>query len=158
MKKQIKRISNRKYPPKKCAKSDCQLEFIPTDARQQYCCYQHRIDHNNDKRKILVAQDANLFKALKHNYNVLNKIINAPFYKKYSQVNLSVLEYENFDLKSFHKKEKLNNGNEVLIIYDLGLICLNTHAGYFKITKFKIYDYNLPNNESSRNIPDYSNE
>ena len=133
MKKTTKRISNRKYPQKKCAKADCQLQFIPKDARQQYCCSQHRIDHNNDKRKLLMAEDTNLIRAIKHNYAVLIKIKNAPFYIAHKQVNLSVLEYENFDLKAFHKKEKLDNGNEVLVFYKLGLICLNIEQQIFKI-------------------------
>ena len=52
-KKQLKRISNRTYPPKLCKKKDCNIEFIPTDGRQVYCNAQHRIDSNNDKRKAI---------------------------------------------------------------------------------------------------------
>ena len=29
------------------------MEFIPTDGRQVYCSSQHRIDSNNDKRKVI---------------------------------------------------------------------------------------------------------
>ena len=47
------RFSNRTYPPKLCKKQDCNTEFVPTDGRQVYCNAQHRIDSNNDKRKVI---------------------------------------------------------------------------------------------------------
>jgi hypothetical protein len=66
-----KRISNRTYPSKLCKKEGCYTEFIPTDGRQVYCCSQHRIDSNNDKRKIVDKFESEFIKAARNNKMVL---------------------------------------------------------------------------------------
>ena len=61
------RVSNRTYPPKLCKKPDCNFEFIPTDGRQVYCNAQHRIDSNNDKRKIIDKFESDFNKKARNN-------------------------------------------------------------------------------------------
>ncbi len=77
-----KRQSNRIYTLKKCAKPECEIEFNPTDARQIYCCRQHQIDSNNDKRKIITSHQADFDKKVKNNRKTLIKIYNNYLYKK----------------------------------------------------------------------------
>jgi len=65
------RNSKRRYPPKKC--KQCTEWFTPTDARQEYCCPQHRIDFNNDQRRIREAPVRSIADNLKKNELVLIK-------------------------------------------------------------------------------------
>jgi hypothetical protein len=95
------------------------------------------VDHNNDKRKLQTREDNNLIKSIKHNYNILKKILSAKFYENTKEISLSLLKYENYNFSAFHKKEKLINGNEVLVIYDLGLTCINVKEGIFSIINIK---------------------
>ena len=119
-----KGFSNRIYPPRICLQ--CKEKFTPTDARQVYCCEQHRIDFNNDKTKAILKYDKVLIKGIKHNYEVLSKIKNSPFYLQNGKFNRSLLDYEGFDFSQYHKKviNKQTNA-EILICYDLGIECTN---------------------------------
>jgi hypothetical protein len=70
MKKELKkRTSNRRYPIRTCKKPDCNEGFIPTDARQVYCSEQHRIDFNNDRRKLKELIDISFLKIVKKKQN-----------------------------------------------------------------------------------------
>lgn len=95
-----KRISNRRYPPRTCKKSDCGEVFIPTNKKQVYCCAQHRIDHNNDIRDIKAQPVLELDKKLAHNQKVLEKIFTSSKRFKTTSFNLALLEYEGFNFNS----------------------------------------------------------
>jgi hypothetical protein len=130
------RFSNRTYPPKLCKKHDCNLEFIPTDGRQVYCCAQHRIDSNNDKRKVIDKFESAFQKKVKHNKQVLVKIEKSGFYIKSGIVNKSLLLYEGYEFSIYHKRffEK-NSNREVLVNYDYGLMLVDSMKENFKILK-----------------------
>ena len=77
------RVSNRRYPLLMCKKPDCRESFVPTDARQIYCCEQHRVDFNNDKRKQKEAINIFFLKKVKSNRDILRKIQSCAFYKTF---------------------------------------------------------------------------
>ena len=98
-----RRISKRRYPLRKCKKNDCQEDFVPTESRQIYCCEQHRIDFNNDKRKQKEAITVLFLNKLKNNEAILKKIIRSDYYNKHKCVNKSLLDYEGYDFKYYHQ-------------------------------------------------------
>jgi hypothetical protein len=129
-----KRTSNRRYPSRKCKKPDCQGEFIPSDGRQIYCCEQHRIDFNNDKRKLKESIDITFFKNVKKNRAILFKIASRDFYKKNSYVHLSLLEYEGYDFDKYHQKIiNKDTENDVFVCYDYGLELIDPIKRNFSI-------------------------
>jgi hypothetical protein len=131
-----RRISNRTYPPRYCVKPDCNNEFIPNDARQKYCCEQHRIDANNDKRKIINEIEAGFNRQVKYNKLVMIKIEKSDFYKKSGKVSKSLLLYEGFDFSYFHKQQIDSEINrEIIICYDYGLILIDSKNDNYKIVK-----------------------
>jgi hypothetical protein len=136
MKKKEKRVrvSNRTYPPKLCKKQDCNLEFIPTDARQVYCCSQHRIDCNNDKRKLIDKFESEFAKKAKKNRFVLIKISESDFYKKRGYVEKGLLVYEGYEFPIYHNKEReKETDREILVCYEYGLILLDARKELYKI-------------------------
>jgi hypothetical protein len=136
------RISNRRYPIRKCKKTDCKDEFIPTDARQVYCCEQHRVDHNNDKRKLKQSIDLDFLKSVKKNRAILHKIVSSDFYKKNRFVHKSLLEYEGYDFKKYHQIIiNKRTQKEVQICYDYGVELLDSINQNFSIKKTLDYDF-----------------
>lgn len=137
-----KRTSNRRYPIRKCKKPDCQGEFIPSDARQIYCCEQHRVDFNNDRRKLKELIDTAFLKIVKKNRAILIKIESNDFYKKNSYVHMSLLEYEGFDFKRYHQKViNPTTKNDIHICYDYGLEFIEPTKGNFSIKHILDYDF-----------------
>lgn len=131
-----RRISNRTYPPRYCVKPDCNNEFIPNDARQKYCCEQHRIDSNNDKRRIINEIEVSFTKQAKHNKQVMIKIEKSDFYRKSGVVNKSLLLYEGFDFSCFHRKQIDSDINrEIIICYNYGLVLIDSKKDNYKILK-----------------------
>lgn len=137
-KKEIKktRHSNREYPSKLCQKPDCNLEFIPTDARQIYCSRQHQIDSNNDKRKIVDSIEKDFTKTVKNNKMILIKIYNSKEYKMRGSIHYSILRYEGFNHAFFHSlKFDSDTKREVKFCYDYGLMLLDSEKDIYKIIK-----------------------
>jgi hypothetical protein len=131
------RHSNRVYPTRICEKPDCNLEFIPTDARQIYCSGQHRIDNNNDKRKIVDSIEKDFTKTAKNNKRILIKIFNSEEYKKYGFIQYSILKYEGYDFGVFHNaKIEEKTGREIKFCYDYGILLLDSEKRNYKIYKF----------------------
>lgn len=117
-----KRNSNRYYPIRKCKKPDCKDEFTPTDARQVYCCEQHRVDFNNDKRKLRELIDISFLNSVKKNSVIMCKIASSDFYKKNGFAHKSLLEYEGYNFKIYHQIIiNQRTKKEVMICYDYGL-------------------------------------
>ena len=98
-----RRVSNRRYPIRKCKKPDCQEDFVPSDSRQIYCCEQHRIDFNNDKRKQREAISLLFLNKVKSNEAILKKIVESDYYKKHEGVYKPLLDYEGYDFKYYHQ-------------------------------------------------------
>ena len=137
-KKEIKstRHSNRVYPSKFCQKPDCNLEFIPTDARQIYCSRQHQIDSNNDKRKIVDSIEIDFTKTAKNNKRIKMKIFNSEEYKARGYITGSILRYEGYDHDVFHSiKWESETNREVKFCYDYGLMLLDSEKDIYKIIK-----------------------
>ena len=115
------RFSNRTYPQKLCKKPDCNMEFIPTDGRQVYCSSQHRIDSNNDKRKVIDKIESDFKKKAKKNKHIMIKISESAYYIKSGFVNKTLLIYEGFEFPIYHRKQIDSETNrEVQICYDYG--------------------------------------
>jgi hypothetical protein len=139
-KKEIKstRHSNRVYPPKFCQKPDCNLEFIPTDARQIYCSRQHQIDTNNDKRKIVDSIEIDFTKTVKSNKRILLKIFNCEEYKTRGYITYSILRYEGYNHDVFHStKWESETNREVKFCYDYGLMLLDSEKDIYEIIKLE---------------------
>jgi hypothetical protein len=98
-----KRISKRRYPIRKCKKPDCQEDFVPSDSRKIYCCEQHRVDFNNDKRKQKEAITNLFLKKIKSNEAILEKIKISDFYNERKGVFKLLLDYEYYDFKYYHQ-------------------------------------------------------
>jgi hypothetical protein len=130
------RVSNRTYPPKLCKKQDCNLAFVPTDGRQVYCNAQHRIDSNNDKRKITDKIESDFNKGAKNNKRILIKIHDSKEYLNSGVVNKSLLAYEGYDFNIYHKTliHKIAN-REVKFCFDYGLMLEDTKNNNYKILK-----------------------
>jgi hypothetical protein len=129
-----RRISNRTYPPRYCVKPDCNNEFIPNDARQKYCCEQHRIDANNDKRRIINEIEAGFTKRAKNNERILIKICSSPLYLKYKCINHWILEHEGYDFETFHYLEfDVETGFEIQFCYKHGILLIDAEKKYFKV-------------------------
>lgn len=136
-----KRHSNREYSPKLCAKPDCGLEFIPTDARQKYCSRQHQIDANNDKRKIVDSYESRFKKGVKSNRQILFQVYNSEEYKTNGHVHSVVLKYLNYDFDNFHSIiiDEFS-GVEVKFCFEYGLYLFNVEKQLFKIVKIETYE------------------
>ena len=128
------RVSNRTYPTKLCKKQDCYMEFIPTDGRQVYCSAQHRIDSNNDKRKVVEKIEGDFTNIAKSNEKILIKIVNSPYYIKNGFTHFIFLEHEGYDFGTFHFIEYDEETNrEIQFCYKHGIILIDTEKKHFKI-------------------------
>ena len=126
------KFSNRVYPTRICPQGN--HEFKPHDARQKFCCPQHRIDYNNDKQKQKNKHDKLMTAAIKSNYGILQKIRSSNLYERYGKIMQDVLDYEGYDFSQYHQKVvNVKNGHDVLMIYNYGLECINMERGEFII-------------------------
>lgn len=131
-----KRVSNRRYPIRKCKKPDCQEDFVPSDSRQIYCCEQHRIDFNNDKRKLKDAITIIFLNKIKNNEAILKKIEKSEHYKKINGVHKPLLDYEEYDFKYYHEiiiNEK--TGNEAHVCFGYSIELVHPEKQFFVIKK-----------------------
>ena len=136
-----KRVSNRRYPLRMCKKPDCQEGFTPSDSRQIYCCEQHRVDFNNDKRKQKEAITVLFLKKVKSNRDILKKIKSCAFYKKHGYATKFLLDHEDYDFNFFHcmfinKK----TGREVHVCYEFTLELIDSTNQYFLIKNTLDYE------------------
>ncbi|RAR48876.1 hypothetical protein [Flavobacterium lacus] len=136
-----KRISNRRYPLRKCKKPECKEDFVPSDSRQIYCCEQHRIDFNNDKRKLKEAINIFFLKSANSNRAILKKIKTSAFYKKHGYAYKFLLDYEGYDFTIYHciiinKK----TGREVQVCFDYTLELIDAVEEFFSINNTLDYD------------------
>ena len=129
------RFSNRTYPQKLCKKPDCNMEFVPTDGRQVYCSSQHRIDSNNDKRKVIDKIETDFSSRVKTNEKILIKIIASPFYIRNGFTHSIFLEHEGYDFETFHCIEYDEATNlEIQFCYKHGIYLIDAEKKHFKIT------------------------
>jgi IMP cyclohydrolase len=136
-----KRVSNRRYPERICKKPDCQENFVPSDARKIYCCDQHRVDFNNDKRKLKESFTVCFLKNVKTNRNILEKVKKSSYYKEKGYVSKQFLDYEEYDYKTYlqviiNKK----TGREVHVCYDYTLELIDPISQYFLIENTLDYE------------------
>ncbi|MEY2738096.1 MAG: hypothetical protein RL259_5 [Bacteroidota bacterium] len=129
-----KRISNRTYPSKLCKKEGCYTEFIPTDGRQVYCCSQHRIDSNNDKRKIVDKFESEFIKAARNNKKVLILLHEKESYLNSGIVSASLLELFDYD-HSIHHRIVVDEATkrEIKFCFNYGLTPVDSEKKLFKI-------------------------
>ena len=131
-----KRVSNRRYPLRMCKKPDCQEGFAPSDSRQIYCCEQHRIDFNNDKRKQKEAITVLFLKKVKRNEAILAKVIMSDYYIQKKGIYKSLLDYEGYDFKYYHQKI-INSvtGYDSHVCFDYIIDLVDPNEQFFKIKK-----------------------
>jgi hypothetical protein len=136
-----KRVSNRRYPERLCKKPDCQEGFVPSDARQLYCCAQHRVDFNNDNRKLKEAFTVCFLKGVKSNRDILQKIENSYYYKKYGCIPKLYLDYEEYDFSTY-QKIMINEitGNDVHVCFDYTLELIDPIKQIFLIKNTLDYE------------------
>lgn len=117
-----KRFSNRKYPPRKCEKVDCEIIFTPTHKKQKYCCRQHQIDQNNDNRSVKEAPGRTLEKIYRHNEQILKKLKEACERLKQNVIVIDYLNIENY-CHGYNTDSNINpqTGNTVEWNYHYGL-------------------------------------
>lgn len=115
-----KRNSKRRYPEKIC--KQCNLSYIPKDARQVFCSPQHRIDYNNDKRKVDDKPYKELKLIIKRNFSILQSIFNSTYYQKHNAVHESLLLQQEFQFNHFNQTHISSlSGNKILFTFDFGL-------------------------------------
>lgn len=130
------RESKRRYPPKICKKSGCGKEFIPSDARQDYCCEQHRIDHNNDLRKVKQARLVEFNLKLLKNEAVLEKAYQSVERYNLEAINMDVLLNDGFDPEVLNGIEiNESTGNQIYWSLDYGIEGYDKSLKTFKIRK-----------------------
>jgi hypothetical protein len=136
-----RRESNRRYPLRKCKKPDCSGEFTPYDSRQIYCCEQHRIDFNNDKRKLKEAINIYFLKRANSNRAILNKIKTCDFYKENGYSTKFLLDHEGYDFSTYHRiMINKKTGREVHVCYDYALELIDAKQKIFSIKNTLDYD------------------
>jgi hypothetical protein len=137
MKKKIQkrqRFSNRTYPPKLCKKQDCNTEFVPTDGRQVYCNAQHRIDNNNDKRKVIDKIESDFNKTARKNERILIKISKSLTFQMTGKVHASLLEYEGYDHSIYHRNQiDKKSKREIKFCFNYGLTLTESDQHFFNI-------------------------
>ena len=136
-----RRESNRRYPLRKCKKPDCQEYFVPSDSRQIYCCEQHRIDFNNDKRKLKEAINIFFLKIVKSNRAILNKIKTSNFYKENGYSTKFLLDHEGYDFSTYHRiLINKKTGREAHVCYDYALELIDAKEEFFSINNTLDYE------------------
>jgi hypothetical protein len=110
------------------------MEFVPTDSRQVYCSSQHRIDSNNDKRKVIDKIESDFTSRAKCNEKILIKIIGSPFYIKNGFTHSIFLDHEGYDFETFHFIEyDEETDREIQFCYKHGIFLIDAERKYFKI-------------------------
>ena len=139
MKTLIKRLSNRVYPSKECPQ--CSQSFEPTDARQKFCCEQHRIDYHNDQRKIKEAPFKKVTGRIKKNEQILGKIfVRFDGMNSVVPVSKSLLDYEEYDFQINHERSinpATNSEIEWFFYYGLEVADRQKHTFIVRKRNFK---------------------
>lgn len=133
MEKQNKRISKRVYPKRNCIQ--CTSEFIPHDAREIYCCEQHRVDYNNDKSKTKNARLKDLNAKMINNEKILKKFYEALQDQKQELLTLDILILDGYDLNVPSELSISNSGNKIEWQLSFGLEGVDKPKRLFKINK-----------------------
>lgn len=137
-----KRVSNRRYPLRKCKKPDCHEGFEPSDSRQIYCCEQHRVDFNNDKRKLKEAINVFFLKNAKSNRDTLKKIEKCDYYIENGYAPKFLLDHERYDFSIYHRiMINKKTGREVHVCYDYTLELIDPIEQYFLIKNTIDYEF-----------------
>ena len=128
------RFSNRTYPQKLCKKPDCNMEFVPTDGRQVYCNAQHRIDSNNDKRKVIDKIENDFNKTARNNERILIKVFKSLTFQMTGKVRASLLEYEGYDHSIYHRSQiDKKTKREIKFCFNYGLTLTESDQHFFNI-------------------------
>jgi hypothetical protein len=132
----LKRISNRRYPPKTCKNPACEVEFDPHDRRQEYCERQCRINANNDKRHLENNSRFSDEKQARLNNKILESAWEKLKNKKEKNVERVNLEWDKFNFQT-HASIKKNNktGRNILWYHDYGLELIDPAGNLFEIHK-----------------------
>lgn len=133
MAKPNKRISKRVYPPQKC--KQCNAEFVPHDAREIYCCEQHRIDYNNDQRRIKCAPLKELNTKMVKNEKILKKFYDALQSHKQELLFIDFLILDKYDFNVPCETSISKVGNKIEWQLSYGLEGVNQKSKLFKIHK-----------------------
>jgi hypothetical protein len=128
------RISKRTYPPRKCV--HCGDSYIPHDYRQLYCCEQHRIDANNDKRR---EENHTRFineKKLRRIEKTLETLALRMKSWKIKTITIRDLLLAGIDRIDILVEQAQSDTNELIHwFYDFGIQAVNKEATEFKIIK-----------------------
>ena len=110
------------------------MEFVPTDGRQVYCNAQHRIDSNNDKRKVIDKIESDFNKTARNNERILIKISKSLTFQMTGKVNASLLEYEGYDHSIYHRSQiDKKTKREIKFCFNFGLTLTESDQHFFNI-------------------------
>lgn len=132
----MRRLSNRRYPERKCKNPACGISFEPHDRRQKYCETQCRINANNDRRFMANNSRFSDEKQVRLNNKILESIWRRLVNQKQKLVEKSILEWEKFKFDSqvlINRNSK--SGRNILWYYDYGLELVDQARHLFEIHK-----------------------
>src|SRR5689334_3971739 len=132
----MRRISNRRYPERKCKNPACTSKFEPHDRRQEYCEPQCRVNANNDKRFLANNTRFKDEKQARLNNKILESIWKKLNDQKQKLVERSILEWEKFKFDSqvlINRNSK--SGMNILWYYDFGIELVDKSRNLFEIHK-----------------------
>lgn len=132
----MRRISNRRYPTKKCKNPACKIDFEPHDRRQEYCEPQCRINANNDKRHLTNSSRFSDEKQARVNNKILESIWTRLTNEKQKLVSQAILEWEmfKFDSQALLKKNTKTD-RPIMWFYDYGLELIDSSKKIFELHK-----------------------
>ncbi len=133
MEKRSKRISKRVYPKRKC--KQCTSEFVPHDAREVYCCEQHRIDYNNDLRRLKDAPLKDLNAKMVNNEKILKKFYEVLQGLKQELLSIDFLILDKYDFNVPCETSINKVGNKIEWLLSYGLEGVDQKKRLFKIHK-----------------------
>lgn len=128
-----KRISKRVYKERIC--KQCFEEFIPDDARKVFCCEQHRIDYNNDQRRIRFAPLKDLNVRIVNNEKVLKKFYMVLQDHKQDLLCIDFLLLDKYDLTVPCETSISESGNKIEWQLSYGIEGIDQKRKLFKIHK-----------------------
>ncbi|MBK7307765.1 MAG: hypothetical protein IPN43_11395 [Chitinophagaceae bacterium] len=133
MPKNNKRISKRVYPKRNCKQCDC--EFEPHDAREVYCCEQHRIDYNNDLRRLKDAPLKDLNGRIVNNEKILKKFYETLIGLNQESLSIDFLILDKYDFNVPCETSINKVGNKIEWQLSYGLEGVDEKKRLFKIHK-----------------------
>ncbi len=134
--------SNRRYKKRLCKNPECEFEheFIPHRSDQLYCCYQCKVNFNNDLRKVLRDGKFSDVKVQKEIDRKLGKVFKGPMNKNgQCVIPMAYFVCEGIDL-TMSVKDRINikTGRTIRWFFSYGIEAHPDNKDYFIIHKKQV--------------------